>query len=324
MSDPSFQPLAFGVCAGITVGMQLLFFAIAFTYKFDKVTDLAGCTNFVILAFVVCVWKYENVTPRQIVATSLVVASRLQLAVYLCYRVCKRGRDSRFDEMRSKCLQFLGFWILQMLWVYVVSAAIIYIDSTFVTPDPPLGGWDFAGWALFGAGFLLQVAADYQKNAFRSDPVNSKKVCSLGVWRYSRHPNFCGEILMWWAVYLMGVPLFTASPAGFATVVSPLFTMLLLLVVSGIPFAEGQFSARWYDGADSEREYVAYFESTPPLWLCPPRLYGPLPLLVKRTLCFELPSYRYVRKSSSGRARGDSGASTPPDELNVVVGIGDS
>lgn len=174
--DPSYQPLAFGVTAGITFGMQLIFFIVAFALQIDRVTDLAGCANFIVLGLTTLLWNYTVVTTRQIVATALVCASRTQLAAYLLYRVCKRGHDSRFDEMRSKCLPFFGFWVYQMVWVYAVSAPLIYINATFLAIDPPLGALDFAGWALFGAGFALQVVADLSKSAFRSDPANANSV----------------------------------------------------------------------------------------------------------------------------------------------------
>lgn len=175
----------------------------------------------------------------------------------------------------------------------MTSCIFINAASSRVT-DVPLGWWDFAGWALFVVGFVVQTWSDLAKNAFRSDPANAKKVCTVGLWRYSRHPNFCGEVMMWWGVFVAGVPVFAAAPHGLATVASPLFTMLVLLVVTGIPQAEGPAAKRWFDhGGESQAMYEEYFESTPPLWLFPPQLYKPLPLCLKRLLCFELPMYKY-------------------------------
>ena len=132
--------------------------------------------------------------------TSLVCVTRLELGAYLLYRVLKRGKDARFDELRNNCLKFFGFWVFQMLWAFLVSTPLIYVNASDV--DPPLGPADYVGWAMVAVGFLFQVAADMQKNSFRSDPANAKKVCRVGVWYYSRHPNFAGEILLWWGVFL--------------------------------------------------------------------------------------------------------------------------
>ena len=280
------QPFAFGLCGAVTVGMQLLFFAVAFTLKIDKVTDLAGCANFIVLAVLTMLYAPEAITTRQLVVSALVCASRLQLGAFLLHRVLKRGHDSRFDEIRSKCLPFLVFWIFQMLWVFVVSAPLIYVNSS-PRPELPLGAYDYAGWALFGTGFVMQVVSDVQKSAFRADEANAKKVCTVGLWRFSRHPNFCGEILMWWGVYIAGCAIFATSAAGYATVASPLFTMLILLCGSGIPTSEGEYAKRWFDGGEAQASYEDYFASTPPLWLCIPGLYKPLPMPIKRLFCCE-------------------------------------
>jgi len=286
--------LVFALCWGVTVAMQCSFFAIAFLCAFDKVTDLAGSANFIVLALLTIFLRPSDCTTRQIVLTSLVCVTRLELGAYLLYRVLKRGKDARFDEMRGKCLSFFGFWVFQMLWVYLVSAPLIYVNASDV--DPPLGPADYVAWAMVAVGFVLQVAADMQKNSFRSDPANAKRVCRVGVWYYSRHPNFAGEILLWWGVYLGACPVFVdgaGSYAGFATVVSPLFTMWVLLCLTGIPQAEGRSAKRWYDGGEAQREYELYFDSTPPLWPFPPCAYARIPLLLKRLLCFELPAYAY-------------------------------
>ena len=291
MSD-GWQALAFGVCGATTVVVQVAFFLVAFTLGIDKVTDLAGCANFILLALLTLLVEPENNTTRQLVTTALVCASRLQLGAYLFYRVLKRGHDARFDELRARCLPFFCFWIYQMLWVFLVSAPFIFVNTTR-QPDPPLGSLDYCGWGMFGCGFLVQVVADYQKDRFRSDPANAKRVCARGLWSWSRHPNFFGEILMWWGVYVSCCSVFYYEPAGFATVVSPLFTMFVLLLLSGIPTAEGENAKRWYDGGEAQAMYERYFASTSPLVLFPPSCYRPLPLCVKRLLCCELPQYEY-------------------------------
>ena len=277
----------------VTIAFQLSCFVVAYLLRFDKITDLAGCTNFVAIA-ITLFYSPRPLTPRQIVVTSLVCATRLELGAFLFYRVLKRGRDARFDEVREHCGIFLFFWVWQILWVYVVSLSFMYINlvgSAVSAPFPAPS--DVAGITVFVAGFVLQVVSDAVKHRFRADATNRKKVCDVGPWRYSRHPNFCGEVLMWWGVFLMGVEVFRASTAGWATVASPVFTMFILLTFTGIPQAEGKNAARWYDGGESQAAYERYFSSTPPLWLCPPTVYRACPLFVKRLLCFELPFYAY-------------------------------
>uniref|UniRef100_A0A7S4B4B3 Steroid 5-alpha reductase C-terminal domain-containing protein n=1 Tax=Chrysotila carterae TaxID=13221 RepID=A0A7S4B4B3_CHRCT len=284
--------LLFLIAFGATCAMQLSCFVIAYLCKFDKITDLAGSANFVLVAVMTLLLAPEQPpTTRQIVVTCLVSACRVQLALWLFYRVLKRGKDDRFDEVRGNFFYFLAFWIWQILWVYVVSVSVIFINSS--SDDPPLGAWDYIGWITFAVGWVLQVAADLQKLRFRSDPANKRRVCTTGVWRLSRHPNYCGEVLIWWGIFIAGIPLYVKDPVGFSTIVSPLFTMGVLLALTGIPQAEGQAAKRWFDGGDMQRQFEDYFASTPPLWLCPPAIYRQLPLALKRVLCFELPMYEY-------------------------------
>lgn len=157
-----------------------------------------------------------------------------------------RGKDARFDAIRHNFWYFLGFWGWQILWVYVVSASFLFVNAqAHAAASTPLGGWDWCGWALFVVGLGLQTTADLVKNAFRADPANAKKVCAAGPWAWSRHPNFAGEVYMWWGLFLAGVPVFATDAAGWLTVASPLFTMVVLIGLSGIPTAEGANAKRW-------------------------------------------------------------------------------
>jgi len=130
--------------------------------------------------------------------------------------------------------------------------------------------------------------------------VNAARVCDVGPWRYSRHPNFCGEVMIWWGVFIGGVAVYDASPVGWATIASPIFTLFILLTFSGIPTSEGKNASRWYDGGASQEHYERYVAQTPPLWPLPPGVYARLPLSVKRVCCFELPMYAYDPLTSTG------------------------
>merc|ERR1712194_313351 len=124
---------------------------------------------------------------------------------------------------------------------------------------------DFVGILVMCFGFVLQVSADLVKSRFRANPENSNEICTLGVWQFSRHPNFFGEILFWWGVWLSSVPvLWQIGWWSLLSLCSPLFTMVLLIFVSGLPFAEGKFLKRFYDKGQGEA-WEEYCESTPPL-----------------------------------------------------------
>ena len=122
------DPYYFGLCALVTVGMQLSFFAVANGCKFDLVTDFAGSTNFVLLAVLtLCLQGGYGV--RAVIVTALLCVSRLYLAFFLLLRVCKRKKDARFDEVRGNCLAFFGFWVYQMFWVFLCSLPVIYVNA---------------------------------------------------------------------------------------------------------------------------------------------------------------------------------------------------
>ena len=178
---------------GLTCVFQISCFLIAFALKFDKITDLAGCANFIFLAVGTLLLAPTPWNVRQMVLTCLVCASRFQLGAYLLYRVLKRGRDARFDEVREKCAVFLAFWVWQILWVFITSVGIIFVNARGeLAAGTPIGPYDIVGWALFVVGFVLQVSSDMIKQNFRSNSANNKKVCDVGPRRYSRcacHPS---------------------------------------------------------------------------------------------------------------------------------------
>ena len=110
----------YALCALITVGYQLFFYAIAATLKFDKVTDLAGGPNFVVLDILTMLLAPSS-SPLQIAVNVLVIAWGTRLSLFLFYRIVMIGEDNRFDTMRDDPIKFLGFWIFQILWVYIIS-----------------------------------------------------------------------------------------------------------------------------------------------------------------------------------------------------------
>lgn len=179
----------------VTAGYQLLFFIIANANRFDKVTDLAGGSNFVLLALLsLGMYAIPDPSPRQIVNTSLVVIWGCRLSVFLFYRISVFQSDNRFDSFRDKPLNFFAFWILQMVWVWTVSLPIIYLNS-HETVHHDLKPSDYAGFAMAGAGFLIEAWADHVKlraKTQQSSSVKNPAWCESGPWSFSRHPNYFG------------------------------------------------------------------------------------------------------------------------------------
>ena len=128
----------------------------------------------------------------------------LRLSGFLLFRIIKTGKDDRFDDKRDKFFTFLGFWVFQMVWVWTVSLPVTVLNSPNVTryPQPPFGtGRDIAGVVLYAIGFVMESVSDVQKYRFRSKPENKGKVCDVGLFAWTRHPNYFGEIIIQFCMF---------------------------------------------------------------------------------------------------------------------------
>eukprot|EP00050_Salpingoeca_kvevrii_P012222 m.21038 g.21038 ORF g.21038 m.21038 type:complete len:295 (+) comp3890_c0_seq1:69-953(+) len=276
------------ITAIVTGGMQLFFYLIAATLKFDKLTDFAGGTNFVVLAVMTFLLN-ETYHTRQIILTAAVCLWGLRLSGFLLYRILKIGKDDRFDGTRENPIRFLIFWILQAAWVWIVSLPVTVVNSMDLDPD--LEWRDYLGIVLFAIGFLTEAVADQQKFNFKDDEANKGKFCDAGVWSWSRHPNYFGEILLWWGVFTIATATNDASKAEhdisiYYVIASPVFITLLLLFLSGIPGLEKSGLKKYGD----KEEYHEYVRNTSILVPLPPIIYGNLPSIGKMFLC-EWPLY---------------------------------
>ncbi|KAK7953430.1 3-oxo-5-alpha-steroid 4-dehydrogenase [Apiospora saccharicola] len=283
----------------ITVAYQLFFFSIAFSFKFDKLTDFAGGTNFAVLAIITLAFSGHH-HARQVVASLFLMAWALRLSGFLLFRILKTGKDDRFDDKRDKFFPFLGFWIFQMIWVWTVSMPVTILNSPNVQQyaQPPFGtGRDIAGVILYAIGLVMETVSDAQKFAFRQ--ANDKSaVCDKGFFYFSRHPNYFGEILVQFSIYMIAV-----SPAAdgyvggqafkalYATIVGPILLTILLMFVSGLTLSERPGTKKRYEKGLNWEGYRRYLSRTSILVPFPPQIYEHIPTVLKRTLFLEFPMY---------------------------------
>ncbi|XXQ32489.1 Protein of unknown function (DUF1295) [Plasmodiophora brassicae] len=270
-----------------TVVLQLSCFAIAFACQMDKITDLAGTSNFVVIALGTLV-AYSHYTARQIVLSTFVCIWGLRLGAFLLERVLRRGHDARFNDMRRDCGKFLGFWVAQIIWVWIVSLPVIFVNASPVNPG--IGALDLFGWAIWLTGAIVEFWADQTKRDFREDDIN-RGLLRTGVWRWSRHPNYFGEICCWVGIFLSSSVTFVGWE--FVSVLSPILTTTLLMFVSGIPLAEARYDARF----GLQHFYIEYKKSTSPIIPFPPTVYKNFPDIVKKILFCELNRYSRVLNS---------------------------
>ncbi|KAL8783374.1 MAG: hypothetical protein Q9213_004693 [Squamulea squamosa] len=278
----------------ITIAYQLFFFSIAFSLKFDKLTDFAGGTNFVGLAIITLAFSGHH-HARQIVCSLFIILWGARLSGFLLFRIIKTGKDDRFDDKRDKFWSFLGFWVFQMIWVWTVSLPVTILNSPNVTKfdQPAFGtGRDIAGVIFFAIGFILESISDVQKYQFRSNPKNKGKVCDIGFFTWTRHPNYFGEIIIQFlSPSAYGYVTDGAFSAQYAAILGPFFLTLLLMFVSGLTLQERPGAKKRYESGNHWESFSRYTKRTSILIPFPPQLYEPMPTILKRTLFLEFPIY---------------------------------
>jgi len=245
----------------IALALNGAFFAVAAARRTDVVTDLSYSLTFALLAVVLPLTGARE--PSQLIASLLVLLWAIRLGGYLFRRILRMKVDHRFDAMRDKPLRFARFWLLQAVSVAVIMLPVSYLLDR--SGAPGFGAWAVAGAAVWLGGLLIEAVADAQKSAFRSKDENRGRFIASGLWRYSRHPNYFGEILVWWGLFLYAVPFLEG--AAFAVVVGPVFITVLLLFVSGIPLLERSADDKYGD----DPAYRDYKRRTSILVPLPPR-----------------------------------------------------
>lgn len=246
------NPIVLSLC--IALAIQAFFFLFAWKFKTDKVTDLSYGLTFIILALI---WLFKDgrlIVSFRLLAAFMVVAWGLRITSYLLRRVLKTGRDKRFDEMRKSFLAFGRFWLLQGLSAWLIMLPVIYMLSRDTVSK--LGAVSIAGLYVWSLGLIIETMADNQLYKFRFKKQTNGKWIDEGIWHYSRHPNYFGEIVVWWGVFLFGVNVYEGL--GWLTILGPLTITGLLLFGSGIPILEKANDKRWGD----DQGYQRYKRST--------------------------------------------------------------
>ena len=285
--------LAMAASAAMTVAYQSAFFLVAYTMQIDKVTDFAGGSNFALVAMATLFLGENQRGERSVVVTTLVALWALRLAVFLLLRILSWGEDRRFDEMRSDFFKFAAFWLAQAVWVWTVTLPVQLLNGGAGNAKAPISAnaLDVIGLVLFGYGLLLEAWADQAKLNFKNNPESRGNFCNVGPWRWSRHPNYAGEMSLWIGIFLVCVRGFAEGNARWSDYVlaslSPAFIVLLLLFGSGLPLLEASSNRRY----GLREDYRVYRERTSPLIPLPPALYALLPLWLKRAALFEWPLY---------------------------------
>ena len=246
----------FALCMGLAFAVQWLMFIPAYSWQTERYFDLTGSLTYISVTLVAfCLAGKEDL--RSLLLVAMVLIWALRLGSFLFSRILQDGSDHRFDKIKPNAPRFFVVWTLQGLWVsFTAAAALAAISSETVLE---LQWWDSFAIALWFIGFGFEVIADRQKRLFRADPANKGRYINTGLWAYSRHPNYFGEICLWIGVAILAVPVL--QQWQYVTLLSPVFVLVLLTRISGIPGLEAGADERWGE----EPEYQTYKKNTPVL-----------------------------------------------------------
>ena len=179
---------------------------------------------------------------RRLLLLVLVAVWGLRLSGYLIIRNAGKGEDFRYAAMRRK--RGRSFWIISLVSVFMLQGVLMWIVSLPVqlaaVPDRALGWLAVTGAVIWGIGVAFESIGDWQLARFKANPDSRGKVLDTGLWRYTRHPNYFGDFLVWWGIFLVAAE----SGPGAWGIAGPLLMTLLLVKVSGAGLLEKDIATR--------------------------------------------------------------------------------
>ena len=252
----------FIICASVSFVLHWIIFIPSFAFQTEHYFDLTGSISY-LSAVALAFYLNPSVDPRDLLIGLLIVVWAVRLGSFLFMRVKQDGKDDRFTIMKTQFHWFLMTWTLGGLWVFLTMAAGLAAITSNTTQ--PFGLMAYLGLALWIFGFSIEVIADRQKRAFKKNQQKDKEFITSGLWAWSRHPNYFGEITLWIGLTLIALPVL--SGWQLVTLISPVFVYILLTKISGIPLLENRGMKKW----GSDPEYIDYVNRTPALILKKPK-----------------------------------------------------
>ena len=244
---------SFALAASIGFILHWLIFIPSYIYQTEHYFDLIGSISYISIVLFTFL-ALNNLDIRSILIGLLIMVWAVRLGSFLFVRVKRDGKDNRFTVMKTKFWWFLFTWTLGGLWVFITMAAgLAAMTSVKVVP---LGWYALIGIVLWLEGFIVEVVADHQKTRFRSKKENRDKFINEGIWSLSRHPNYYGEITLWFGIAFISFPVLQCWQL--LTLISPIFVYILLTIISGITMLERKADKKWGD----DPEYQLYKETT--------------------------------------------------------------
>jgi len=245
----------FGLNLTAVILMMILGWFLSLILKNVTVVDSLWGLGFVLIAWLTF-FLTDGFLGRRLLIALLVTVWGLRLSIYLSRRNWGKGEDPRYGSWREKSGKH--FWIVSLFKVFLLQSVFLWAISISIqygmaSKTPEIITWlDMCGLFLWLVGFIFEAVGDRQLAAFKSNPANKGKVMDRGLWAYTRHPNYFGECLMWWGIFLIAF----STPNSWWTVLSPLIITAVLLKMTGIPLTEKTIVAH-------RPGYKEYIQRTP-------------------------------------------------------------
>ena len=246
--------------AAAVVGLMVLTWLVSVIAKDASIVDIAWGFGFVVVAWVAFAVG-DGFDGRNLLITVLCSIWGLRLTAYLAARNLGKGEDYRYRAMRRRWGS--RFPVISLVTVFGLQGVLMWVVSLPVqvaqlsgTPDGFVA-LDFVGAAIWLVGFGFESVGDWQLRQFKADPANAGKVMDRGLWKYTRHPNYFGDAVLWWGMFIVAL----ARWENALVVFSPIVMTVLLTRVSGVPLLEASLKRRREGYAD----YVARTSSFIPL-----------------------------------------------------------
>lgn len=226
------------ILALVVLCYMIVWYGISLVLKRNDVADIAWGLGFVLVSWV-SFYLSPN-TERGLLVAVLVTLWGSRLSLHIFLRNLNKPEDFRYRNWRDSwkhfyLRSFLQVFILQGLFLYIISLSVIFIQQDHTRH---LSLIDWVGTTVWVVGFLMESVSDYQLKAFKKKPEHAGRIITTGLWKYSRHPNYFGEVVQWWGIFLIALPL----SGGWMTLVSPLTITYLIRYVSGVPMLERKYA----------------------------------------------------------------------------------
>lgn len=245
----------------VTVIYMTVWFSVAQALRRNDVADIAWGIGFILTAISAMIYT-QNITPRATLVVCLVAVWGVRLASHVFLRNRGKCEDHRYRKWRQKwgkhalVRAYFQVFLLQGLLLAIICLPVTIIIKS---AQNPFGLFDVFGVCIWFAGFAFEAVGDYQLVKYKRDPANKGKIMTQGLWKYTRHPNYFGEVALWWGIYLIAL----SVPWGWASILGPAAITYLILKVSGIPLLEEKYK--------DNPEFQMYKRRTSAFFPLPPR-----------------------------------------------------